>query len=168
MCLWYVVAQACSGDREAQSMDITPEARERLDGFMDARRLELGIPWREVATRAGISYEALRALRNGPGGTADLTARKIDAALEWAPGSIARIAVGGEPRELAPQAQQVPAPAIPFTDAELDAWEHHVGVPLGDLDPSMRRNWLAFTLAAHRRTLADVAAERERQLRKGA
>jgi ABC-type nitrate/sulfonate/bicarbonate transport system substrate-binding protein len=78
-------------------MDITPEARQRLNDLMDARRLELGIPWREVATRAGISYEALRALRAGPGGTADLTARKIDAALGWAPGSVRAILDGGEP-----------------------------------------------------------------------
>ena len=83
-------------------MDITPEARERLDHFMNSRRLELGISWREVATRAGISYEALRALRVGPGGTADLTARKIDSALEWAPGSVARIAAGGDLREQVP------------------------------------------------------------------
>jgi hypothetical protein len=79
-------------------VDITPEERGRLDRLMDARRLDLGLTWREVAARGGLSYESLREIRTGPGGTRTLTMRKIDAALEWLPGSVERTLNGGEPQ----------------------------------------------------------------------
>lgn len=140
-------------------MDITPEARERLDGLMDARRLELGIPWREVATRAGISYEALRALRNGPGGTADLTARKIDAALEWAPGSVARIGAGGDPAELSAQPEGAAAPA---TD-EVARIEREYSVDLSVLSESELR--IVLTLV---RVFDARLEQRMRETKRGA
>jgi hypothetical protein len=161
MCLWYVVAQACSDDREAQSVDITPEARERLDHFMNTRRLELGIPWREVATRAGVSYEALRALRTGPGGTADLTTRKIDAALEWTPGSVARIAAGGDPVEL-PALQDIGRLGAP-SDAELDRIERQIGLDLSSLPADLRRALLRHYQALDARMSELERREAERQ-----
>ena len=82
-------------------MDISPQARERLEQLMDARRLDLDMNWRDVAQRAGISYEAIRALRSGPGGIRSLTARKIDRALQWKPGSLERILDGGDPELIA-------------------------------------------------------------------
>lgn len=78
-------------------MDIDPEQRMRLDRLMDARRLDLGLTWREVAAFAGLSYEALREVRNGPGGTRTLTMRKIDRGLRWTPGSMERVLNGGDP-----------------------------------------------------------------------
>jgi hypothetical protein len=78
-------------------MDIDPEQRMRLDRLMDARRLDLNLTWREVAAHAGLSYEALREVRNGPGGTRTLTMRKIDKGLRWTPGSMERTLNGGEP-----------------------------------------------------------------------
>lgn len=42
-----------------------PEQLSPLDGEMNARRLQLGMAWKEVATTAGISYETLRAVRKG-------------------------------------------------------------------------------------------------------
>jgi hypothetical protein len=86
-------------------VDITPARRSRLDALMNERRLSLGMTWREVARSAGVSYEAVRAVRRGPGGIAELTARQLDKALQWEPGSIAAIVAGeqGEPAELPPQ-----------------------------------------------------------------
>ena len=84
---------------------ISPEARERLASLMDDRRLELRLRWREVAEAGGISYEALRDVRNGKGGIRRLTERAIEAGLQWAPGSIAQILDGGDPvlAEAAPE-----------------------------------------------------------------
>lgn len=85
-------------------MAITPDQRARLDHLMNLRRLELGITWRDVASRAGLSYEALRRLRTGDGGIRDLTASKISRALEWTSGSVDAVLEGGDP---------VPAAAAP-------------------------------------------------------
>ena len=46
---------------------ITPEARERLAELMEQRMADLRLTWREVAETGDISYEALRAARNGSG-----------------------------------------------------------------------------------------------------
>jgi hypothetical protein len=83
-------------------MDITPEARRRLAGIMDERRLDLGLTWKEVAIRGGLSYEAVRALRTGDEGNPEpLTLRKIDRGLEWMPGSSRRVLYeGGEPEDV--------------------------------------------------------------------
>ncbi|MFJ8760794.1 helix-turn-helix domain-containing protein [Streptomyces cyaneofuscatus] len=67
-----------------------------LDGEMNARRLQLGMAWKELATSAGISYETLRAVRKGQTG-APLTVRKIEQALRWAQGSITEVVQGGRP-----------------------------------------------------------------------
>ncbi|MFI9492845.1 MULTISPECIES: helix-turn-helix domain-containing protein [Streptomyces] len=68
-----------------------------LDGEMNARRLQLGLAWKEVAASAGISYETLRAVRKGESAAAPLTARKIEQALRWAQGSLARVEQGKAP-----------------------------------------------------------------------
>ncbi|WP_171111288.1 MULTISPECIES: helix-turn-helix domain-containing protein [unclassified Streptomyces] len=77
-----------------------PEPHERLDEAMSQRRLELRMNWREVSQAAGISYEALRAVRRGDYRPAELTARGLDEALRWAPGSVYAILNGGEPTPL--------------------------------------------------------------------
>lgn len=86
-------------------MDIAPDRRRRLNDLMNDRRLDLGMTWPEVATAAGISYETVRALRRSTGGISELTARKLDKALQWRPGSVAAIA-GGKPGTPVP----LPAP----------------------------------------------------------
>jgi len=78
-------------------MPITPEQRDRLDRLMNERRLELGLTWREVAARAGRSYEALRLLRTGPGGINELTAVQFARALGWQPRSILDVLSDGSP-----------------------------------------------------------------------
>lgn len=100
-------------------MDISPEARTRLDEYLESRRLDLGLTWREVAERAGISYEALRALRTGPGGTSARTLRKVDAALQLEPGSIQRVLAGGDAVP-AQEPQYRPSPASAASDLPDD------------------------------------------------
>ncbi|MDX2681066.1 helix-turn-helix domain-containing protein [Streptomyces sp. NY05-11A] len=72
-----------------------PEPHERLNAAMNERRLGLRMNWREVATAAGISYEALRAIRRGDYRPTELTARGLDEALQWRPGSTLSILDGG-------------------------------------------------------------------------
>lgn len=78
-------------------MDITPDARNRLAAEMEARRLDLGLSWREVATRAGLSYEMVMKLRTRVTSARPLTLRKADAGLGWEAGSSERVLNGGEP-----------------------------------------------------------------------
>ncbi|WP_256094771.1 helix-turn-helix transcriptional regulator [Streptomyces sp. EN27] len=74
-----------------------PEQLSPLDGEMNARRLQLGMAWKEVARSAGISYETLRAVRKGETSGAPLTLRKLEQALRWAQGDINRVEQGGKP-----------------------------------------------------------------------
>ena len=89
-------------------MSITPEARQRLAALMEERRLDLELTWREVALRAGLSYESLRALRAGDEGDPQpLTMRKADKGLEWMPGSTRRILYdGGDPEDVLSPAER--------------------------------------------------------------
>lgn len=74
-----------------------PEPHERLDEAMNQRRLELRLNWRDVAKGAGISYEALRAIRRGDSKPTELTARALDETLRWMPGSVYVVLNGGTP-----------------------------------------------------------------------
>lgn len=76
---------------------IPSEQRERLSTLMEDRRLALGLSWREVAQRADLAYETVRALRTGDGGVQSLTAANLDRALQWQTGSVERILAGGDP-----------------------------------------------------------------------
>lgn len=70
---------------------------ERLDAAMNERRLDLRMKWRKVADGAGVSYEALRAIRKGEYHPSELTRRGIDDTLRWKPGSVADVLAGGDP-----------------------------------------------------------------------
>jgi len=76
---------------------INPEARKRLAGLMEQRRVSLRLTWREVAEAGGISYEALRNARNGTAAIAALTQAAIEDGLRWERGSIAHVLGGGDP-----------------------------------------------------------------------
>lgn len=98
-------------------MDPAPrEARARLDDLMEQRRLELGLSWRDVALRAGVAYETVRAARAGDGGISPLTASGLERALGWQAGSVKRILDGGDP-ELA--ATPSPGAEPRFADPRL-------------------------------------------------
>lgn len=66
----------------------------RLDADMEERRLEMNLEWRDIATRSGLSYETLRALRR-TGRASALSKRRAEHALAWEPGSIDAIIGGG-------------------------------------------------------------------------
>ncbi|WP_432158888.1 helix-turn-helix domain-containing protein [Streptomyces sp. bgisy153] len=94
------------------------EPFERLDEAMNRRRLELRMNWRQVAEAAHISYTALRAIRRGDYRPAELTARALDEALSWAPGTVYAILGGGDPApggaqgaEVSPKEPRLPEPS---------------------------------------------------------
>lgn len=70
---------------------------DRLDRAMDERRLALGMRWRDLADRTGLSGQALRDIRRGRSVPRDLTARNLEDALSWNHGSIQRVLRGDEP-----------------------------------------------------------------------
>ncbi|MFF9248848.1 helix-turn-helix domain-containing protein [Streptomyces globisporus] len=104
-----------------------PEQLSPLDGEMNARRLQLGMAWKEVARSAGISYETLRAVRKGETSGAPLTLRKIEQALRWAQGDINRVERGGKPTPTSAAAEaasgEAPEQADPRAAAVLTILE---------------------------------------------
>jgi len=86
-------------------------ARQRLADLMERRRLDLGLTWREVAEAGNISYEVIRAIRNGNGQIRPLSKRGIEVGLHWEPGSVQRIEDGGDPVNALP-AVAPPGPAL--------------------------------------------------------
>lgn len=70
---------------------------ERLDAVMEDCRLDLGMSWRDLANKAGLSYEGLRAVRRGDRRPNALTKRRLEDALNWAHGSIDAILDGAGP-----------------------------------------------------------------------
>ncbi|WBB94267.1 hypothetical protein [Verrucosispora sp. WMMC514] len=80
------------------------EARTRLAQLMDERRIQLRYRWIDVAARADLNKETLRAIRYDTHDIRPLSKRGIETALSWTPGSIDKILNGGDPEPL-------PAPA---------------------------------------------------------
>src|SRR5215472_2640660 len=90
-----------------------PPHLERLRLLTDARRADLGLTWEEVAQKAGIRYETIRAFRAGESGGRTATRRDLSTALGWTRGSIDQILAGGDPEPA--------TPAPPPPDAPLAA-----------------------------------------------
>jgi hypothetical protein len=99
--------------QQEKSMPLTPEARQRLAGAMDARRRELRLRWQDVAKAGGISLKTLHSVRTGSSGIAALTERGIEDGLQWAGGSVRAIAAGGDP---APRSVSPPEGRLPILD----------------------------------------------------
>ena len=138
---------------------INPEARKRLADLMDQRRVDLRLTWREVAEAGGISYEALRAARSGPGDIRLLTQAAIEDGLHWERGSIARTLAGGEPVPVSPggvsrsdvdfQAGIPEEELRPYVDGVLQqAYEALAGLFSGELsgpgDPNVEKVMLTL------------------------
>lgn len=73
------------------------KSHERLDRYINERRLELRLKLNQVADLAGISVPTLTALRKGTNIPTEDTKHGVERALQWTPGSIDRILAGGEP-----------------------------------------------------------------------
>jgi transcriptional regulator with XRE-family HTH domain len=74
------------------------EPHERLDLAMTKRSLDVKKRWVQIAKEAGVSTAALGAIRRGEYRPSPHTARGIEDALEWEPGSIDAILAGGQPK----------------------------------------------------------------------
>jgi len=96
---------------------ITPEARQRLAGRMEDRRIELRLRWQDVAEAGGLSLKTLHSVRTGSAGIAPLTERGIDQGLQWESGSVRSIIGGGEPR---PAQRGTSKPVSPLAAELLD------------------------------------------------
>lgn len=70
---------------------------DRLDTAIEARIVDMGISYVELAERAGISDVSLRNFRKGRGNLRARNQRKLENALGWEPGSIATVLDGGAP-----------------------------------------------------------------------
>lgn len=136
-----------------------PQPPERLDSVMNERRLKLRMNWREVAKAADISYEALRAIRKGSYRPTELTARALDEALRWAPGSVYAVLDGGEPTPIQAQAA-LPQEGARRTDSRAATGEAGVRQGAPTLDQELEL--AARLMAAQVRELGlspDEAAE---------
>lgn len=117
---------------------------------MDARRRDLAMTWAEVAREAKITVETLRAVRRGNNVPSPLTARGLDRALRWRPGSVEEILAGGGPAVIGTAATH-DEPDLTPDEAEL--------VERIRRDPRKRRRLLDAILAGtgqdHRSTEPD-------------
>lgn len=64
-----------------------------LDTAINRRRIQLGLPWKELAARAGVTQQTLLQLRRGER-VAELTEGGVEDALQWQRGSIQKIRDG--------------------------------------------------------------------------
>lgn len=84
-------------------------AEQRLGNLIRARRRDLGLyTVVDAARRADISRDTLAKVEAGERAK-PVTYRKLEQALEWAPGSIDRVLDGGEPTLVRRQSQHDPA-----------------------------------------------------------
>lgn len=133
------------------------DPHKRLDDAMNQRRLELGLQWRDLASAAGISYEALRAIRRGTSRPADLTARKLDEALQWEPGGVRAALAGRAPVAIEPAPDSSHAAATGMSPGEalrhvISASAQKLGLGADDLEDVFQ---------AVRRDLEDAGSARQ-------
>lgn len=105
---------------------------ERLSSLMMARLRDLGMKtWRDLSTKAGISYETLRAVRAGSN-PSDGTVYALEKALRWAPGSFNAILADGLPTPLAtsdsaseldPDVRGEDETALEWMDRQYELWK---------------------------------------------
>ncbi len=72
------------------------DATERLQQAMEDARLELGVKWEDIATRAGVSTSTLHRFRKGEGPRTAETTRRIEKAYGWPRGYIDALTEGRE------------------------------------------------------------------------
>lgn len=98
----------------------------RLDRIMNVRRLDLDLDWKDVADAAGIAIQTLDAVRKGKNRPTERTQRRIERALQWAPGSIDAVLAGGDPTPI-DDGHQPDLHAVPNADDErLDRLEEEL------------------------------------------
>lgn len=93
---------------------------QRLQAATEARRVELGVRWRQICDEAGLSHQTLSRWRNGAP-VDPLTERRFEKALHWAPGARDAIAAGKDPEPLE-QSPRDAAPKTPTAQPADDDW----------------------------------------------
>lgn len=78
-------------------MFLAMRPHELLDAAINARRLERGLTWSELADRVGVSESALRNIRRGRNDPSALTKVRLEEALGWGAGSVEAISAGRRP-----------------------------------------------------------------------
>lgn len=116
---------------------------------MNERRLELDMQWKQVAAAAKISVESLGAIRRGANRPSDLTARRLDEALKWAPGSVEAVLDGGDPAPVEQRAGRDPGESA----AAEKGFDPLAGLP-EDFDEALAE------IARRNKALADWIEER--------
>ncbi|MBW8482232.1 helix-turn-helix domain-containing protein [Actinomadura parmotrematis] len=71
--------------------------RERVAKYVVARRGALGLTQERLAERAGVTVKTVYNLEGGGRWPQARTRSALEAALDWEPGDLGRIAEGGEP-----------------------------------------------------------------------
>lgn len=83
---------------------------------MNDARLDLGIQWQDVATRAGVGLTSLHRFRKAQGPRTPEMTRKIERVFGWPRGYLDAIAAGKEPPPI-----DVPAEGPIFAGIDVDA-----------------------------------------------
>lgn len=110
---------------------------ERLAQELNKRRLELGLHWVDITSAARITDSALRAIRRGDYPPSELTARKLEDAVHWLPGSVNAILDSGEPTGLEQTAASVRAsggPSLEQIDTLLQQFRAEREQPGADVE----------------------------------
>lgn len=76
-------------------------ARARLTQAIEDRALELDLTWTEVADRSDMTEMNWRRIRSGAIALTKRSMTRIERALDWQPGSVAKILAGGQPDPIA-------------------------------------------------------------------
>lgn len=99
---------------------VEEEPRSRLARLIQTRRRELRLSERQAAATAGVARNTWASAEEGVKQLAEKSIAGIEAALQWAPGSVERILAGGNPAPLNDQPEPSAAPALP-PDFDLNA-----------------------------------------------
>jgi transcriptional regulator with XRE-family HTH domain len=103
--LYPAVLNACTAEGRQATM---PGQLSPLGRLIDNRRAELDLKLLDVAEAAGLSIEALRAIRYGENDPRGTSLAAIDRALQWKPGSAGRFVTDGTEPEPAGGARPEP------------------------------------------------------------
>ena len=85
------------------------DVRVRLTEAMENRQEELGLTWRQIAAKAGVSVQTLISVRKESREITPRTRRAIELGLKWPPGYVTAILEDREPPEVAPHSSTPPA-----------------------------------------------------------
>ena len=70
------------------------DVRSQLTAAMERRRVELGVTWRQIAAKSGLSIEVLRSVRKENREITPRTRRALEVGLEWPQGTVTAILEG--------------------------------------------------------------------------